>query len=197
MSSLVELLSQQISGQALSNLSQQLGTDENQVSSAISAALPMIVGAMARNASSEDGAKSLFNALQKDHDGSILENLSGFLGSADNGPGPGILKHVFGEKREMIEKGVSQMSGLNTSTAGSLLENLAPIVMGQLGRMQQSRGLDAGGLASILLGERQQQSQAGGTAAAAISMLTNVLDQDNDGSFLDDLGGMLGGFMKR
>ncbi len=192
--SLVDLLTQQITSQGLKGLSQQLGTSEDQTTSAISAALPMIIGAMAKNTSSADGANALSNALNKDHDGSILDNLGGFLGSTDNGSGPGILKNVLGEKKGMVEQGISQISGMDLSKVGPLLENLAPIVMGQLGRTQRSQGLDAGGLASILLGATQGQ-QGGGSAmgSAALSMLGNILDKDNDGSFLDDVGGMLGG----
>ena len=51
--------------------------------------------------------------LAKDHDGTILDNLGGFLSNSDNGPGAGILKHVFGDKRSMVEAGLSQMSGLD------------------------------------------------------------------------------------
>ena len=50
---------------------------------------------MARNTSNQQGAESLHNALQKDHDGSILDNLGGFLNNAQSGPGAGILRHVL------------------------------------------------------------------------------------------------------
>ncbi|RMG20208.1 MAG: DUF937 domain-containing protein [Bacteroidetes bacterium] len=192
--SLIDMLSQQLtSGDALKNLSNQLGVPEGAAASAVSAALPMIVGALARNASKPEGASALDNALAKDHDGSILDNLGGFLSSPDNGPGPGILKHVFGEKRTKIEAGIGSVAGLDAGTAGNLLENLAPIVMGQLGKMKRSEGLDAGGLASILMGSINSGSSDSGFGGAAMSMLTNLLDQDDDGSIMDDVGGMLGG----
>ncbi len=191
--SLLETLASQISGPALEGLAGQLGADKNTTSSAISAALPMIIGAMARNTQSQDGAASLANALEKDHDGGILDNLSGFLGSSDNGPGGAILGHVFGNKRPGVEAGLGKMTGLNSNQAGSLLENLAPIVMGQLGRQKRQRGLGVEDLAGLLAGEKNQaQSQAGG----AMDMLTALLDQDGDGSMLDDIGGMLGKFLR-
>ncbi|MEL6843933.1 MAG: DUF937 domain-containing protein, partial [Bacteroidota bacterium] len=65
-------LMQQFSGGNLDNLSNQLGVEKSQVSSAIGAAIPMIMGAMAKNAQTPEGAQSLDNALAKDHDGSIL-----------------------------------------------------------------------------------------------------------------------------
>ena len=58
-----------------------------------------ILGAMANNASKPGGADSLLGALQKDHDGSILDNLGGFLGQPNTDDGNGILGHVFGNSR--------------------------------------------------------------------------------------------------
>lgn len=191
--SLLESITSQITGSALEGLSKQLGADQSTTMSAITAALPMIVGAMAKNASSKDGAASLANALDKDHDGGILDNLSSFLGSSDNGPGAAILGHVFGNKRTGVEAGLSQISGLNSGQAGSLLENLAPIVMGQLARTKSSEGLGIDGLSSLLTGERNKaQQQSGG----AMDILTKLIDQDGDGSIIDDLGGMLGKFLR-
>lgn len=191
--SLLETLASQISGPALEGLSKQLGADSNTTMSAVTAALPMIVGALAKNASSQDGAASLANALDKDHDGSILEQLSGFLGSSDNGPGGAILGHVFGNKRPGVEAGLSQMTGLNQGQAGNLLENLAPIVMGYLGRQKRQGGLGVDDLTNILMGERKQAQQSSG---GAMDILSSILDRDGDGSVIDDIGGMLGKFLR-
>ncbi|MEL6592874.1 MAG: DUF937 domain-containing protein [Bacteroidota bacterium] len=185
-------LMQQFSGGNLDNLSNQLGVEKSQVSSAIGAAIPMIMGAMAKNAQTPEGAQSLDNALAKDHDGSILNNLSGFLGSADNGPGGAILGHVFGNNRSTAEAGLSKMTNLNPNQAGSLLENLAPVVMGYLGQQKQSQGLDASGIVSMLMGARNQASNDSGMGGMALNMLNSFLDKDGDGSALDDIGGMLG-----
>ena len=57
--SLLQTLTEQISGSALSGLAGQLGADEGTTQSAIAAALPMIIGAMAKNASSDQGATAL------------------------------------------------------------------------------------------------------------------------------------------
>ena len=88
---LFDLLAQQLQGSNLSQISRQLGTDEKTTSSAISAALPILVGALARNSSGTSGARSLAGALQRDHDGSILDNLGSFLKQPEKGPGEGIL----------------------------------------------------------------------------------------------------------
>lgn len=179
-------------------LSQQLGTDQGTTSKAVEAALPMIIGAMANNASNDSGAQSLANALDKDHTGGdLMNNLSGFLSSTDNGAGPAILGHVFGGKQPVVEQGLSQVSGMDSSQTGQLLANLAPVVMGFLGQQKQSQGMDAAGLAGMLMGARTEASSGNNaTAQMAMGMLSQFLDADNDGSIMDDVGGMLGKFFK-
>ncbi|MDX1907489.1 MAG: DUF937 domain-containing protein [Bacteroidia bacterium] len=195
--SILNELMDQFSGPALDALSQQLGTDPGQTQSAISAALPMIVGAMAKQASTQEGAEALHQDIAQNHDGSIMDNLTGFLSSTDNGLGPAILGQLFGQKQGHVEAGVSQVSGLDAGVTGKLLENLAPVVMGMLGRQQQGGGMDIGGLASVLMNARGTAQQDTGIAGTAMSMITNMLDQDRDGNPLDDIAGMLGNFLKK
>ncbi len=196
-SSIVEQLTSQLSGPALEALSGQLGVDNNTTASAVQAALPMLIGALDKNTNSTEGAASLQQALQKDHDGSILDNLTGFLGSSDNGSGAAILGHILGGKQSGVEQGVSKMSGMNPQLVSILLQNLAPIVMGQLGKTQRERGLDPSDLSSMLGQEREVARQTGGsTGSMAVDLITKMMDQDGDGSMLDDLGGMLGGFLR-
>ena len=52
---ILDLLAQQLQGDNLSQISRQLGADEKTTSSAISAALPILVGALARNSSRTSG----------------------------------------------------------------------------------------------------------------------------------------------
>jgi len=72
-SSLVETLMQQLGGGALSQISKQLGTDEPSAGNATGAVLATLMGALAKNSSSADGAQALHRALEKDHDGSLLD----------------------------------------------------------------------------------------------------------------------------
>ena len=65
-------------------------------SKAMAAALPLLLGALSRNASQGDGASSLHQALANDHDGSILDDIGGFLGSGNTSSGNDILGHVLG-----------------------------------------------------------------------------------------------------
>jgi hypothetical protein len=188
--SLLEMLQQHLGGQAVDHISQKLGTDRGTTSNAIDAALPLLLSAVARNASNPQQAQSLDHAVSQDHDGSILNDVAGFIsrgGSSQDGAG--ILGHILGGRQQAVQTGLSQATGLDTGKTAQLLTLLAPLVMGALGRAKQERNLDAGGLSTLLAGEHEQlKAQAPGVMGA----LGRFLDKNNDGSVLDDVGGMLG-----
>lgn len=191
--SLLENVLQQFSGPALSALSGQLGANENQTQSAIASALPILVSALSNNTSNGSGASALANALDADHDGSVLDDVAGFItNGAGGGMGEGILKHLLGgqdaPQNNAANAAVSQTSGLNMQQVGSLMMTLAPIVMAYLGKKKQEDGLDAGGIAQLLNTEKQQNMASGGV----LGMLSGFLDTNKDGSALDEIGGMLG-----
>ena len=187
--SLLEILQQRLGGQAVEQISRKLGSDPGTTGNAIDAALPLLLAAVARNASNGAQAKSLDTAVSQDHDGSVLDDVPGYLNRAETGPGAGILRHVLGGNQPTVEHGLSQTTGLDAGKAGRLLIMLAPLVMGALGRAKQERGLDAGGLSNLLAGERENLNQS---APGVMGMLGRFLDRDGDGSVIDDVGGMLG-----
>lgn len=81
MASLLDGLMQQLGSDTIAKLGQQLGADSATTQQAVGAALPAILGALAKNAQSPDGAAALAGALEKDHDGSVLDNVSSVLGA--------------------------------------------------------------------------------------------------------------------
>jgi hypothetical protein len=186
--SMLDMLQQRLGGNAVNQISQQLGTDPATTQGAIAAALPMLVGALARNAQDPGKAGALANALGR-HDGSVLDDVAGYLGRGDTSDGAGILGHVLGARRETVQTGLGQAAGIDPSKAGLLLSMLAPLVMGALGKEQREKGLDTGGLAGMLGGEQQRAADA---APGVMGMLSSFLDRDHDGSVMDDIGGMLG-----
>jgi len=188
--SMLDMLQQRLGGDAVNQISRQLGTDPSTAQTAIAAALPMLVGALARNAQDPAKADALANALGR-HDGRVLDDIAGYLGRGDAGDGDGILGHVLGARRENVQTGLGQAAGLDPAKAGQLLSLLAPLVMGALGRAQREKGLDGGGLAGMLGGEQQRATD---TAPGVMGMLSSLLDRDRDGSVIDDIGGMLGRF---
>jgi len=185
MSSIMDLIQQQLGGGITDQLSRQLGADRSATGNAIAAALPLLLGALARNASREDGAGSLHNALAKDHDGSILDNLAGFVGQGDQGPGAAILRHVLGARQGRVERGLSATTGLDAGQVARVLTTLAPVVLGALGKMQRQNQLNPKDLGAALGQERQAIERR---APAEMGMLGALLDADGDGDVdLSDL----------
>jgi hypothetical protein len=189
----------------LGRIGEQLGIPPDQAQTAVAAALPLLVGALGRNAQQPQGASSLFEALGRDHAGS---DVGSALGSALGGGGQGgsILGHIFGRRQDNATNGLGAATGLGNERAGALLRLLAPVVMAYLAKKMYDRRhagdaaavpespvTDAaatpnpGGLASMLGRENVNIAQRGGIGS---KLLGAVLDRDHDGDVdFSDLAG--------
>ena len=182
-----------LQGQDLGNLASQVGGNEGEVKNGVMAALPAMLAALGKNAGTEKGAEELNNALEKKHDGSILDNLSGYLSNPDLKDGAGILNHLFGNQTSNVANAVSQSSGLDTNGSMKMLQMLAPILMGILGQQKKQNNLDAKGLGSLTsMLASNFGSEAG--ASGIMEAVTNLLDANKDGNVMDDIMGMVGKF---
>jgi hypothetical protein len=193
MNAITQMITQQMAGSAVPVIAQRFGISESTANTAVQIGIPLILAALARNASQPQGAESLHNAINNDHDGSIFDNLMGYLGNPQSANGSGILGHVFGGQQSLIENNLAQATGMDQGSAGGLLETLAPLVMGALGQVQQQNGLDPSGLSSMLNGQQQQAQE---NAPDVMGMLGSMLDQNKDGSSLDDLQRLAANFLK-
>ena len=182
-----------LQGQDLGNLASQVGGNEGEVKNGVMAALPAMLAALGKNAGTEKGAEELNNALEKKHDGSILDNLSGYLSNPDLKDGAGILNHLFGNQTSNVANAVSQSSGLDTNGSMKMLQMLAPILMGMLGQQKKQNNLDAKGLGNLT---SMLASNFGSKAGASgiMEAVTNLLDANKDGNVMDDIMGMVGKF---
>ncbi|KKW67102.1 hypothetical protein AAV94_12285 [Lampropedia cohaerens] len=210
----------QLRGGSLGQIAQQLGASEQQTETAVSTALPFLLGALGDSAQ-QGGVQQLFGAVQRDHVpqqgessggfdvagmlGSLLGGTGGsgtgalgaLLGSAGGGAfdGEGILSHILGGKTTQAEHGLSQATGLETNRVHQLLLMLAPIVMAYLGRKVSSGEVASPeDLGAVLGQEREHVRQQGGAAGGLLGAL---LDQNGDGKLdvgdLFKLGGQLFG----
>lgn len=144
---------------AASAIAQNLKLDQKQVSSVITAALPSLLGAMQKNASTEAGAASLAQALgnHAGNAGNILNNLK----AADLVDGNKILSHIFGGNLGNVLGGISKQTGVASNSVGNILASIAPSLLAILGKQNGNSG--AAGLGSLLGGllGGGQQSQGG------------------------------------
>ncbi len=197
------LMSVIVQSGALNNIAGQTGESPSATQSAIQAILPTLVGAVARNASADGGA-GLMNVLDSDHDGSALDDIVGLVGGAmagtPTGNGAGIIGHLLnGNQHANVTNMVSQQSGVSSSSAATMMQILAPVVMNYIGQQKNSQGLDAAGLIGSLIGGGQQQQQQT-QDQSAIGGMMGLLDMNHDGSSMDEImsigGSLLSNYMK-
>jgi hypothetical protein len=196
---LLDDVTSQLQGSTLSQLSQQIGADEQRTAQAISMALPMLIGGLARQAETPAGAQSLDRALAEDHDGSLLDNISAIFGPGTTGAadvavpralnGAGILEHVLGRKRDPVQQGIGRATGLNGQQVGRLLMMLAPLVMAYLGRRKRATGAGANQIGSELQRERQEVEQRAPGLGGILGQIFGGGGEDRPG-IADDLARM-------
>lgn len=188
MNSILDLLADNIGGDNIGQLAGAIGADTSQTQTAVAAALPAILTALNRQTNTTSGAGALASALDRDHDGSLLDHLGGFLAGQVTGKqadGGGILGHILGGQQSTVEQGVAKASGLDMAQVAKLLPILAPIVMAALGKRKREAGLDEAGLSGILGEDATRARQA--APSGVIGALSSFLDRDGDGSIQDDL----------
>jgi len=200
MNDILTQLLKEVGPQGLQAISSQIGANEQQTSNALGGMIPTLLGAMANNAQSPSGAQGLLGALDSDHDGSILDDVAGFVENFNNGPGAGILKHVLGGQQPAVENGLSAKTGLNSSQISSLLKIAAPLVLGYLGRQKRQQpqsGFDVSNIASILGGMTQQADKSTGLDIGDLLQVVGGLTGNQGGSQAGGIGGLLGKLFRR
>ncbi len=190
-----QLLGDDLGQQATQLISNQLGIDDRQAQNAVSLALPTILSALNRNASTQDGADALTNAIINNHSGGGLSDLSALAQTALGGDGASILQHIFGGAEQNVSNAVSQSTGISGIQSSQVLQILAPLVLNALGNQSQSNvgGINVGSITSILsnfVGNHQQQ------APQNQDIISKLIDRNGDGNVADDVVGILKGFFK-
>lgn len=196
MEGILELLKSTQGEKIIHGLSQETGTPPNKTAEVLSMAMPLLLGAMKKNASNPEGAKGLMNAVENKHDGSIMDNLGNLFQGGVNADvmqdGAGILGHLLGDKKTKVSHALGQKTGVDANSISRILQVAAPILMGFIGKKKSQHGVsDAGSMNSLiggLLGGQPQQNQ---------SLIMSLLDSDGDGSVLDDVAGMVLGGKKK
>lgn len=199
MADLFDMLQSQVGESLVGALTDQMsGANRQQTSSGVQGAMSILMSALAKNAQNPKSASALGAALDRDHDGSILDDITGFISGSSPinntkaANGAGILGHILGAQQGNAIESLMKVSGLNKGQSTNMLAKLAPIVLGMLGKQKKSQGLDMSGLGSILnssaVTARKQTPQA--------DLLTSFLDRDGDGSIKDDAARIGFGLLK-
>lgn len=194
MATILKNILSQLGGDGLAQLGSLLGENKRSTKSALSTVIPSLVVALGRNSSSSDGAQALTEALIKNHDGSILENITDSLQNINQQDSDGILGHILGSKRKNVEAGLSKSTGLNIGSIVKLLGIAAPLLMGVLGKNRRENNLEANNISDLLQRDSRRINRR---TSRKLSPIMQVLDSDGDGSVTEELVGFGAGLLKR
>ena len=196
--SLLDLITGSTGNQVAQDAENKFGISKGQMITLAAVAVPLIVMYLKNKSEDADEAESLNNALDKDHNGSILNNPSQALEKESEGNS--ILDHIFGSKKSAVESSLASQTGISMSTIGPLLATLAPIVMGYIGKQKQESGVSSGGGLSDLLGgilgkaSSDAQSEPNNPLNDILGGLLGGGNSQSGGNPLNDLlGGLMGG----
>ncbi|CAM2872125.1 hypothetical protein DRF59_11625 [Chryseobacterium flavum] len=195
--SLIDLLTGNTSNQVAEQAENKFGISRNQVIALLAVATPLIISYLRNKSQDAKEAEALNNALDKDHNGSILDDASQV--EARQAEGGSILNHIFGGQKGNVENQLSQNTGISIDKIGPILAMLAPVIMGYIGQQKQQNNVGAGGLGDLLggiLGNASNQAQAQ-QSSPLNDILGSVLgggQSQSSGNPLNDiLGSVLGG----
>lgn len=167
MSSIFDIVQQQLGGTMGQQLGQKLGLDPAMTQLAVNAAIPAILGGMAAHAAHQKGADE------------IHQQTTAPDPTADDG---GLLGKMVGHRTQVIHDGVAQASGIDAGKAAQITGMLAPIVMGALAKRSAGGGFNPGNLGSILSDEQHQaHTKATQQSPAMGGILGSVLSQIGSG----------------
>ena len=152
---IVDLVKDQLTSQVLGSLGSLVGTNEAQTKAASAAAVPAMLGGLAKLAGTSQGAGQLASALGG-LDLGMLGNLAGVLGGSNASKmadkGGSLLGTLFGNSAtSMIVETLASFLGIKGGIARSMLSYLAPVVLGTVAKQLTSSGksIDAAGIQSL------------------------------------------------
>ncbi len=195
--SLIDLLTGNTGNQVAEQAESKFGISKNQIIALLAVATPLVISYLRNKSQDAKEAEALNNALDKDHDGSILDDTSQLDNRQDEGGS--ILSHVFGNQKNTVENQLSQNTGISIDKIGPILAMLAPVIMGYIGKEKQQNNVGAGGLGDLLGGilggaqNQAQQQQSSPLNDILGSVLGGGQSQSSGNPLNDILGSVLGG----
>ena len=156
-----------LGGDVAKQVSSTLGIEPDKVMQMLPQVAPLILGGLKKQKDEHGGEERVDHILNKYGSASVLDNLGDLFSSKakDENHDPnlgGLLGNSGGEAANLISKQLNIDSG----TAMKLIPMLAPVILGFLTKQRDEGGKGSSGISSLL-------------------------DQDGDGSILDDVGGFL------
>jgi hypothetical protein len=156
--SIIATVSRFVTPEVVGKLAAASGLDRSLTQSVIGAAVPSILSALTGLVAQPSGARQLANAAAE-QPADILGGITGSLtGSALTGvEGADQLSSLLGGGAfGALISTVSKFLGIGEGPTRTLIGLLTPLILGVVGREQRAAGLDAGGLARMLMGQKAE-----------------------------------------
>ncbi|WP_295419730.1 DUF937 domain-containing protein [Sulfurovum sp.] len=166
--------------QIAGSIAKQVGIDIGDADSVIGKLAPILMGSAKKNLQSDQDSGGLLEQIGNSQFSEMLDKPEETMQRDDlTNIGNDILGELTGSKENSrkVAKHVEQETGMSASIIKKMLPMLAPLIIGALTKKAAP---------SINEYQRQPQAQSGGLE----SMITGMIDQDNDGSMIDDIMGM-------
>ncbi len=188
---LQDLLQWEISDQLITSLGKEAGIEDPEKSKGLTdALLNVFVGSMAKNSKSDTGLSSLFNALSNDHDGGLLDDIAGMVLGGNKkskaNDGAGIIGHLLGNNQSMVIAALASAFGLKKNNVLNMAIKLAPIVLAVVGRAKAKQNMNEGQLSDFIKGAFGNEKN--NDTKKKQGLIEKLIDSDDDGSVVDDLG---------
>ena len=159
---IVDLVTSQLTGDVLGKLGGLAGINETQTRTATNAAVPALLGVLAKMASTNSGAGQLASSLGG-LDLKTLGNLASLLGGGQasglGSMGGSLLSSLLGNNLGSLVGTIASFAGMQPGIMKTLLTYLAPIVMGVVANQFKGGAPDAAGLMK-LFSEQQDNIKA-------------------------------------
>jgi hypothetical protein len=167
-------------GAAVRQIGAQVGLDETQTASALSALVPALSTGLKQNLQNPEGLSALIGALSSGTHQRYIENPAALAEPETVDDGNGILGHILGSKD--VSRRVAAEAGAQTGLGANVMKQMLPLV------------------ASLVMGAMSRQRATSGASALTsgrphgglLEMLEGTLDSNRDGSVVDDITGMVG-----
>ncbi len=191
MSDFINDLLGNLSGGTTEKIGSSLGIDPKIISAAIPVLLPMILGGLKNQSTNNGGQDRVDHILNKYGDPNILDNVDGHLEQTvkqdnfDSNLG-GLLGNSGSQVTDLLTKNFN----LDASTAAKIIPMVAPIIMGYLAKSKNENPEGSTGFASFL------DQNGDGSVLDDVVGLFSGKDQNTPGAgggLMDMLGGLLGG----
>lgn len=158
-------------------IAKQVGLDENSAGSIIGKLAPILMGGAKSNLNSDKDSGGLIKHIESNNYADIFKEPEKHIGNSNfKDVGNDILAELTGSKENSREvaRHVEKETGVSSSIIKNILPMIAPMIIGALTNKS-----------SASLNNSKQTN-----SSSITDMLSNLIDQDQDGSAIDDIMGM-------